>query len=60
MATRFFPNYDKNKITSRFGMRTMNGSTKMHNGIDLVAETDTGKSATDKIKAHTERCGLSR
>lgn len=53
MATRFFPNYDKNKITSRFGMRTLNGSTKMHNGIDLVAQTEKGGSATDKIKAHT-------
>lgn len=53
MATRFFPNYDKNKITSRFGMRTLNGSTKMHNGIDLVAATKSGGSAVDDIKAHT-------
>lgn len=53
MATRFFPNYDKNKITSRFGMRTLNGSTKMHNGIDLVAATKSGGSAVDDITAHT-------
>lgn len=53
MATRFFPSYDANKVTSPFGMRTMNGTTKMHNGIDLVAKTDTGGSATDYITAHT-------
>lgn len=53
MATRFFPNYDANKITSRFGMRTLNGSTKMHNGIDLVAATKSGGSAVDDITAHT-------
>lgn len=53
MATRFFPNYDANKVTSPFGMRTMNGTTKMHNGIDLVAATKAGGSATDYITAHT-------
>lgn len=53
MATRFFPNYNGNKITSRFGMRTLNGVTKMHNGIDLVAKTEKGGSATDYITAHT-------
>lgn len=53
MATRFFPNYNANKITSKFGMRTMNGKTKMHNGIDLVAKRANGGSATDYITAHT-------
>ena len=53
MATRFFPNYNGNKITSRFGMRTLNGTTRMHQGIDLVAKTDKGGSATDHIMAHT-------
>lgn len=53
MATRFFPNYNGNKITSRFGMRTLNGATRMHQGIDLVAKTDKGGSATDYITAHT-------
>ena len=53
MATRFFPNYNGNKITSRFGMRTLNGATKIHNGIDLVAATKSGGSATDHITAHT-------
>lgn len=51
--TRFFPNYDANKITSRFGMRTLNGTTRQHNGIDLVAKTPSGASATDYITAHT-------
>ena len=53
MATRFFPSYNGNEITSRFGMRTLNGTTKMHNGIDLVAKKDNGGSATDHITAHT-------
>ena len=53
MATRFFPNYAANKVTSPYGMRTLNGTTKMHNGIDLVAATKSGGSATDYITAHT-------
>lgn len=53
MGSRFFSNYDGYKITSRFGSRTMNGVTKNHNGIDLVARTNSGGSATDYIAAHT-------
>lgn len=53
MSNRFFPNYDGYKITSRFGMRTLKGVTKMHNGIDLVAKTGSGGSAVDSIMAHT-------
>lgn len=53
MATRFFPNYNKNKITSPYGMRTMNGVTRMHQGIDLVAAEESGRSAVDQITAHT-------
>lgn len=53
MATKFFPNYDAIKVTSPFGMRTLGGTTKMHNGIDLVAATKSGGSATDHITAHT-------
>ena len=51
--TRFFPNYNANKITSRFGTRTLNGTTRQHNGIDLVAKTPSGASATDYITVHT-------
>ena len=53
MSNRFFPNYDNYKITSRFGMRTLKGVTKMHKGIDLVAKTKNGGSAVDAITAHT-------
>lgn len=53
MANRFFPNYDTYLITSRFGMRTLRGQTRMHNGIDLVAKTSAGGGAVDKITAHT-------
>lgn len=53
MATRFFPNYNKNKVTSPYGMRTMNGVTRMHQGIDLVAAEENGRSAVDQITAHT-------
>lgn len=53
MSNRFFPNYDTYKITSRFGMRTLNGVTKLHKGIDLVAKTASGGSAVDYVTAHT-------
>lgn len=53
MSNRFFPNFSGYKITSRFGVRTLRGVTKMHNGIDLVARTDSGGSAVDSITAHT-------
>lgn len=53
MANRFFPNYNTYKITSPYGMRTVNGVASMHDGIDLVARTDGGASAVDYITAHT-------
>lgn len=53
MANRFFPNYDSYIITSRFGMRTLKGETRMHNGIDLVATNDGKTGQVDDIKAHT-------
>lgn len=53
MANRFFPNYGELLITSPFGMRTLRGVTKMHNGIDLVAKHPNGYGAVDAIMAHT-------
>lgn len=52
MANRFFPNYETYKITSPYGMRTLNGVTAMHNGIDLVAKATNGGSRTDYITSH--------
>ena len=51
--SRFFSNYKENKITSPYGMRTINGVTSMHNGIDLVAKSTNGASCVDYITAHT-------
>lgn len=55
MANRFFPNYSTYKITSPYGNRIhpVTGKKTMHRGIDLVAKTDSGTSATDYITAHT-------
>lgn len=53
MGTRFFPNYKANLITSRFGMRTLKGETRMHNGIDMTATNDGETGQVDDIKAHT-------
>lgn len=53
MGNRFFPNYDEYKITSKYGMRTLNGVKKMHNGIDLVAKHKDGYGAIDYITAHS-------
>lgn len=55
MATRFFPNYSANLITSRFGQR-IHPITKIktqHNGIDMTATNDGVVGNTDDIIAHT-------
>ena len=53
MDNRFFPKYKNYKITSRFGMRTLKGVTKMHKGIDLTATNDGKTGHVDHICAHT-------
>lgn len=53
MSNRFFSNYPNYIITSRFGMRTLKGVTKMHKGIDLVATRDGKTGQVDHICAHT-------
>ena len=53
MANRFFPHYPDVLVTSRFGMRTLRGETKMHNGIDMTATGDGKTGQTDQILAHT-------
>lgn len=53
MSNKFFPNYPAYRICSRFGPRTLNGVKGHHNGIDLVAMTEDGKSKVDVITAHT-------
>ena len=53
MGNRFFPNYDAYMVTSPFGMRTLRGQTRMHNGIDLVAKAADGSGAVDMIMAHS-------
>ena len=51
MASRFFLNYDKYKITYPYGMRTILGSTGLHQGVDLVAVAENGGSISDWILA---------
>ena len=53
MSNRFFPSYPDYLITSRYGMRTLKGVTKKHNGIDLTATRDGTVGKVDHIMAHT-------
>lgn len=52
-TNKFFPSYPDYIITSRYGMRTLKGVTKMHNGIDINATPDGKTGKVDYIKAHT-------
>lgn len=49
---RVLKNYDYN-VMSKYGMRTVNGKQKMHNGIDITAIKN-GKNDVDGIVAHSD------
>lgn len=51
--SRVFKTY-KNKITSPYGTRVLNGEWTNHQGIDLVGTTDGTDSLLDHITAHTK------
>lgn len=55
MATRFFPSFSKNLVTSPFGTRVhpITGIKTMHNGIDMTATHDGKTGQVDAITAHT-------
>lgn len=55
MATRFFPNFGRVLVISRFGMRVhpITKIKKMHNGIDINATNDGKTGQVDYITAHT-------
>lgn len=48
---RFFKNFEKYKITCNFGLRTLNGKSNYHYGIDLVATNENNISLCDTILA---------
>ena len=51
MASRFFKNYDRYKITYPFGSRVMFGKKEHHTGVDLVAVAENGGAASDWVCA---------
>ena len=51
MASRFFKNYDRYKITYPFGSRVIFGKEEHHSGIDLVAVAETGGAVSDWVCA---------
>ncbi len=51
MASRFFKNYDRYKITYRFGSRVIFGKKEHHSGTDLVAVAENGGAVSDWVCA---------
>ncbi len=51
MASRFFKNYDRYKITYRFGTRVIFGKSEHHSGVDLVAIGENGGAVSDWVVA---------
>ena len=51
MASRFFKNYDRYKITYPFGSRVIFGKKEHHTGVDLVAVAENGGAVSDYVIA---------
>ena len=51
MSSRFFKNYDRYKITYRFGTRVIFGKSEYHSGVDLVAIGENGGAVSDWVVA---------
>lgn len=51
MASRFFKNYDRYKITYPFGSRVIFGKKEHHTGVDLVAVAENGGAVSDWVCA---------
>ena len=51
MASRFFKNYDRYKITYPFGLRVIFGKEEHHSGTDLVAIAQNGGAVSDYVVA---------
>ena len=51
MASRFFKNYDRYKITYPFGSRVIFGKSEHHSGADLVPIAENGGAISDYVVA---------
>lgn len=51
MSSRFFKNYERYKITYRFGSRVIFGKKEHHSGVDLVAVAENGGAVSDYVVA---------
>ncbi len=51
MASRFFKNYDRYKITYPFGTRVIFGKKEHHSGVDLIAVAENGGGVSDWVIA---------